>query len=90
MFLILCIDTCIYIQDDRTALYIASWIGHGAVIKLLLQHHADVNICMKVHESLGQIQSHWMTRDVYNNMCIHNTVRQHHKTAWRFNKPVHS
>ena len=31
-----------------TPLYIASQNGHGAVVKLLLQQHADVSISKKV------------------------------------------
>ena len=39
----------VYIQDDRTALYIASWKGHGPVVELLLQiEHTDVSISKKV------------------------------------------
>ena len=43
-------DVCwyMYLQDGRTPLYIASCKGHGAVVKLLLQQHADVSICRKV------------------------------------------
>ena len=37
------------VQDGETALYIASWKGHGPVVELLLQtEHTDVNISMKV------------------------------------------
>ena len=36
------------LQDGRTPLYIASWKGHGAVVKLLLQQHADISISKKV------------------------------------------
>ena len=38
----------IHVQDGATPLYIASWKGHGAVVKLLLDHHADVSISKKV------------------------------------------
>ena len=38
----------IHVQDGETPLYIASWKGHGAVVKLLLEQHADVNICKTV------------------------------------------
>ena len=38
----------IHVQDGRTALYIASWKGHGAVVQLLLQLNADINISKKV------------------------------------------
>ena len=38
-----------YVQDGETALYIASWNGHGPVVKLLLQtEHTNVNISRKV------------------------------------------
>ena len=37
-----------YLQVGETPLYIASWKGHGAVVKLLLEQHADVSICKKV------------------------------------------
>ena len=40
--------TSIITQDGMTALYIASMKGHGAVVQLLLQQHADVHICKKV------------------------------------------
>ena len=37
------------VQDGETALYIASWKGHGPVVELLLQtEHTDVSISMKV------------------------------------------
>ena len=39
----------IHVQNGRTALYFASWKGHGAVGQLLLRQHADVNICKKVY-----------------------------------------
>jgi ankyrin repeat protein len=38
----------IHVQDGKTPLYIASQKGHGAVVKLLLEQHSDVSICMKV------------------------------------------
>ena len=38
----------IHVQDGATPLYIASEKGHGAVVKLLLEQHADVNICKTV------------------------------------------
>jgi hypothetical protein len=41
-----------YLQDGETPLYIASRKGHGAVVKLLLQGHADASICMKVISSI--------------------------------------
>ena len=34
----------IHVQDGATPLYIASWNGHAAVVKLLLQQHADIGI----------------------------------------------
>ncbi|CAI8025276.1 Ankyrin repeat domain-containing protein 29 [Geodia barretti] len=37
-----CVD-----KDGRTPLYIASRKAHGAVVKLLLQQHADASICKK-------------------------------------------
>ena len=38
-----------YVQDGVTALYIASWTGHGPIVKLLLQtEHTDISICTKV------------------------------------------
>ena len=37
------------VQDGQTALYIASWKGHGPVVELLLQiEQTDVNISEKV------------------------------------------
>ena len=38
----------VYIQDGRTALYIASWNGHVAVVQLLIERGAEVDVCMKV------------------------------------------
>ena len=38
----------IHVQDGRTPLFIASWKGHGAVVKLLLEHHADVSVSKTV------------------------------------------
>ena len=38
----------IHVQDGMTPLYIASWKGHGAVVKVLLQQHADVSISKTV------------------------------------------
>ena len=38
----------IHVQDGETPLYIASWNGHGAVVKLLLEQHADVSISKTV------------------------------------------
>ena len=38
-----------HVQDGMTALYVASWKGHGPVVKLLLQTElTDISICMKV------------------------------------------
>ena len=45
-------NVLVCVQDGRTALYIAGGKGHGAVVKLLLQQHADVNICKKVYNIL--------------------------------------
>ena len=39
----------IHVQDGATPLYIACWKGHGAVVELLLQQHADVSISKTVH-----------------------------------------
>lgn len=39
----------IHVQDGMTALYLASLKGHRAVIKQLLQCHADVSITKKVY-----------------------------------------
>ena len=38
----------IHVQTGETPLYIASWKGYGAVVKLLLEQHADVSICQTV------------------------------------------
>ena len=38
----------IHVQTGTTPLYIASLKGHGAVVKLLLEQHADVSICRRV------------------------------------------
>ena len=38
----------IHVQDGKTPLYIASQKGHWAVVKLLLEQHADVSICNTV------------------------------------------
>ena len=38
----------IHVQDGMTPLYIASRKGHGAVVKLLLEQHADVSISKTV------------------------------------------
>ena len=38
----------IHVQDGRTPLYIASGNGHGAVVTLLLEQHADVRISKTV------------------------------------------
>ena len=38
----------IHVQDGETPLYIACEGGHGAVVKLLLQQHVDVNISKTV------------------------------------------
>ena len=38
----------IHVQNGQTPLYIASWRGHGAVVKLLLEQHADVSISKTV------------------------------------------
>ena len=53
MLTVLSVNSCIMIlynvQDGETPLYIASWKGHGAVVKLLLEQHADVSICQTVY-----------------------------------------
>ena len=41
-------NVLIHVQDGMTSLYIASWKGHGAVVKVLLEQHADVSTCKKV------------------------------------------
>ena len=38
----------VHVQDGRTALFIASWMGHGEIVQLLLQKHADPHISKKV------------------------------------------
>ena len=38
----------VHVQDGMTPLYIASRKGHGAVVKLLLEQHADVSISKTV------------------------------------------
>ena len=38
----------IHVQDGETPLYIASGNGHGVVVKLLLEQHADVSISKTV------------------------------------------
>ena len=38
----------IHVQDGQTPLFIASREGHGAVVELLLQQHADVSISKTV------------------------------------------
>ena len=37
----------IHVQSGMTPLYIASEKGHGAVVKLLLEQHADISISTK-------------------------------------------
>lgn len=45
----------IFLQDGCTALYLASENGHVEVVKLLLQKHADVNVCKEVRTvTIGQ------------------------------------
>ena len=42
-------DLHVNVQDGQTALYIASWKGHGPVVEILLQtEHTDISICKKV------------------------------------------
>lgn len=38
-----------HVQNGNTALILASLKGHVAVVQLILQHNADVNICNEVH-----------------------------------------
>ena len=45
----------IHVQDGETPLYIASEKGHGAVVKVLLEQHADVGICRTVCYSTKNI-----------------------------------
>lgn len=42
------IPSFFHAQNGRTALFLASWRGHVAIIHLLLQRQANVNICTKV------------------------------------------
>ena len=43
-----CSVLILYVQDGMTALFIASWKDHVAIVQLLLQKRADVSICKKV------------------------------------------
>ena len=40
-----------------TPLYLASLKGHGAIVKLLLQQHADVSIPKKVNHSFNDVDT---------------------------------
>ena len=46
----------VHVQDGATPLYIASWRGHGAVVKLLLEQHADVSISKTVRCKWANMQ----------------------------------
>ena len=40
-----------YMQDGESSLTLASYRGHTEVVKVLLEHHADVNAQDKVRHS---------------------------------------
>ena len=37
------------VQYDQSPVYSASWKGHTAIVKLLIDHRADITICNKVN-----------------------------------------
>ena len=47
------------LQDGDTAVNLASWKGHTAVVKLLIENGADISICDKVHTYFQQASLHF-------------------------------
>ena len=51
-------------EDGRTALFEASLEGHVAIVRLLLEKRADVNICAKVR-NVKQVQCLFNTQHTF-------------------------
>ena len=66
----------IHVQDGQTPLFIASLKGHGAVVELLLQQHADVSISMKVifHHVLADVLQYMTLVVVVGIHCQNNSL----------------